>query len=85
MTHVNSVARGVTASEVNPYQRLPILSDLHAELSNVFVYFVEVEVMAAPFARWRCATESTFAFALLGSQARALRCSGNCNRCAQNR
>jgi hypothetical protein len=25
MIHVNSVARGVTASEVNPYQRLPIL------------------------------------------------------------
>src|SRR5450631_2327397 len=25
MTHVNSVARGVAASEVNPYQRLPIL------------------------------------------------------------
>ena len=25
MTHVNSVARGVTASELNPYQRLPIL------------------------------------------------------------
>ena len=25
MTYVNSVARGVTASEVNQYQRLPIL------------------------------------------------------------
>ncbi len=70
MTHVNSVARGVTASEVNPYQRLPILRGgqrtvfklcrrrLRAQPSdNTALISVSISLMVCAFSvGQRCAT-----------------------------